>query len=723
MKSIRIPVTIILSVIFCTNTGSRIIDRRPAPVIATSDTGDLIRSYGEMFVLDKSPDFYPEHILQVGNPKPKKKIQPLKSWEFGSNYFGATPPRVPRTMHTDKQFQLPVNIIDGNPKTWWVSRGQGAPSVEPEWIRIDLAQDQMISEIVLHPLVEGLSERGVIDLAPTEEGRKGFRYQNPWPQKFTVKVSRDAWHWDTVYENNNQSAPGLGNPVRIAFPQRPVKQIWIIGERLGLFVDGPFRGFWGHCWAVSGIDANGHGGNWARVSRGAVVTTSSTNYGYQGRRQELNDWWSLHYDMGLKWLRMSFWTAVLNWHYVEQKKGVYQIDAAADASITEAVDYGVNVVLGLMYGNWLYTDTPRDNFEGRVEMIPFDPPPSPWKEEHIQGYLNYVRFMVRHFKGRVYAWELWNEPIDNERYGWCCGEKARRKYAEIVSRVIPIIREEDPGSKILASGQLGNMLSLIAPEIDIVDFVRWGGQLPLNSSAYRNQPQQFEEFREWIRGEGFKGDIFFSLENRYHASPYPNPRTHLSRTSEIQQAKILTQTMTRHAALGIVSFWNETWNSALTTGDVGLFRHGFNSGPSHNMTIRPGYYAYRTICTVFADADPDPGLEIELNGKGFPEKTVTYPQPWLGLEGEAVREMVDAWGFRDKDGRRLVALWMKGDPMDNQINQGTHVDVRVGTPASRVVGYDTMNGVEQELNFEPAGNDTWIRNLKVYDYPLVVRIE
>ena len=108
-------------------------------------------------------------------------------------------------------------------------------------------------------------------------------------------------------------------------------------------------------------------------------------------------------------------------------------------------------------------------------------------------------------------------------------------------------------------------------------------------------------------------------------------------------------------------------------------------------------------------------------GRVIPDNGITSPVSLV--EGESVGEMVDAWGFRDKDGRRLVALWMKGDPMDNQINQGTHVDVRIGTPASRVIEYDTLNGVEQELNLELVGNDTWIRNLKVYDYPLVVRLE
>ena len=252
------------------------------------------------------------------------------------------------------------------------------------------------------------------------------------------------------------------------------------------------------------------------------MTASSTNYGYQGKRQELSDWWSLHYDLGLKWLRVAFWTSVLQWHYVEQERGKYVIDPEADQTITEAKSYGVKVVMGLEYGNWLYTDTPKDNFAARLETMPFDPAPAPWKEEDVQGYKNFVRFMVRHFKGRVYAWELWNEPLQDLRYGWGNDEKGFRKYAEIVSAVVPIIREEDPDAKIMASGTLGRMIDLVAPMVDIIDVVRYY-ENSLNSPVYVNEPEEVERYKQFVRSKGFKGDIFFSQENQWWGLPYPYP--------------------------------------------------------------------------------------------------------------------------------------------------------------------------------------------------------
>jgi len=711
--------------------------RRPAPIVAMSEDGVPIRAYGELYVNDVSPDFIGKtdrggggNAIQLGNAGPKMKIQPLKSWEIGNNYFGTTPPRVPRTAQTDRQFFLPINLIDGNPGTHWVSRGQGQAGIEPEWIRLDLAWEKVIDEIVLYPVAEPLPKRGIIGLGPNPDHLMSYRYDNPWPKKLTIKMSLDAWHWETVYETNDLQAPKLGEPVRINIPPRPAKQVWIIGEMFGSYVQGPFNEFWGRCWAVGEIQAlknastNNSFVNHALASKGAGVTTSSTHYGYQGRRQELEEWWPLHYDIGLKWLRIAFWTSVLNWHYVEQEKGVYTIDELADATITESARNGVRVVMGLMYGNWLYTDTPKDNFAARQEVIPFDPPPPPVKEEHIQGYLNFVRFMVHHFKGRVYAWEVWNEPLhNNQRYGWGTGDEAANKYLEIVQRAIPIIREEDPEAKILVSGQLHDRLEVVASQVDIIDYIRWGGQRNLNSSAYRSQSLQFKKFKKWIREKGFQGDLFFSLENRWHGAPYPYHSTYVSQTTEMQQAKILARTMVRHAAMGIVSFWNETWNSALTTGDVGLLRHGFNSGPSHNMSVRPGYYVYRTLCTVFNDAEPDAGFEVELDGEGFKDITDFSPDRKVGLEGEAVEEIVDVWKFRNKNGERLVALWMKGNPDRRDVNPGVLLHLRLPSPATQVIAVDTLNGVEQALQIEREGNATVIRNLVVYDYPLVLRIE
>jgi hypothetical protein len=64
---------------------------------------------------------------------------------------------------------------------------------------------------------------------------------------------------------------------------------------------------------------------------------------------------------------------------------------------------------------------------------------------------------------------------------------------------------------------------------------------------------------------------------------------------------------------------------------------------------------------------------------------------------------------------------MKGDAQD--FHRGTVVDLRIELTAQRIVGIDTLNGVQQALVFARREGRTEVRGLRVYDYPLVLRIE
>ena len=88
---VRLVVLFLLFLLTCSPARAQIVDRHPAPVIATSADGTPIRAYGDLYVYDVSPDFQPANEIQAGNKSPKTKVQPKKSWEIGDNFFGATP--------------------------------------------------------------------------------------------------------------------------------------------------------------------------------------------------------------------------------------------------------------------------------------------------------------------------------------------------------------------------------------------------------------------------------------------------------------------------------------------------------------------------------------------------------------------------------------------------------------------------------------------------------
>ena len=228
----------------------------------------------------------------------------------------------PRTAENDFQPNLSIHLIDGNPATVWCSRPQSRPDVEPAWVRVDLARETTIAEIRLFPS----QRRGV--------AKQGWLISTGgMPKELELRISRDAWHWETIHAGKDPLAPVQDGSLCFAL-KRPAaaKQIWIIGRN---FPSGD------HNFSLAEIEVlNEQGQNVALASRGAGVTVSSTNYG-GGNRETYDQMWPLQYDLGVKWMRLSgsngpYHHDTLSWRFVEQKKGQYKIDARTDEAITEA---------------------------------------------------------------------------------------------------------------------------------------------------------------------------------------------------------------------------------------------------------------------------------------------------------------------------------------------------------------------------------------------------
>ena len=133
------------------------------------------------------------------------------------------------------------------------------------------------------------------------------------------------------------------------------------------------------------------------------------------------------------------------WSYVEREKGKLEIDAKADAAISEAVRNGLSVILWLDKGNWPYCDPPRKSAwrESRVrDMMETYYDHQGWPHESqraLEGYLRYVDYMVRHFHGRVAYYEICNE--------WQGVGLAN--YLRIIQAAIPVIKHADPAARIM----------------------------------------------------------------------------------------------------------------------------------------------------------------------------------------------------------------------------------------------------------------------------------
>jgi len=125
------------------------------------------------------------------------------------------------------------------------------------------------------------------------------------------------------------------------------------------------------------------------------------------------------------------------WQGVEKTKGVYAMPPEANHKFDVLNAAGIKIICALDYGNKLY-----DN--------PLDP----------DAFANYAAWMAKTYKGRVAAWEIWNEP-DNfyffKQYGgprdgsndsiW------NAKYSELVRKATAAIKAVDPDAVVIHNNE------------------------------------------------------------------------------------------------------------------------------------------------------------------------------------------------------------------------------------------------------------------------------
>ena len=179
-------------------------------------------------------------------------------------------------------------------------------------------------------------------------------------------------------------------------------------------------------------------------------------------------WWTRLFDSGVKWVRIGQYensSDKTSWDWVEQEPGIYRVLPEVDEAIRSLADNGVSIEMQLCYGNPLYhgdsAHRPKHIEPAPAGIGPQDHPAHAIfnglnSEDEIQGFLNYTRFMVNRYKGRVQGWELWNEEnieywqphvTTNEQLA----EKGKQ-YGKVLCRFADAVHEADPKSKVIFGG-------------------------------------------------------------------------------------------------------------------------------------------------------------------------------------------------------------------------------------------------------------------------------
>ena len=389
--------------------------------------------------------------------------------------------------------------------------------------------------------------------------------------------------------------------------------------------------------------------------------------------------------MGLKRVRLSidyFDFELVNWD--GGTHSTYSIKPNHDGTIDGLADKGIKIRYCLVFWDPESPGQEKPEEEGEAEYSRFE------TEEEIQRYLNYTKFIVNHFKGKIEYYEILNEQQ--------CGSGTQQfvdvdNYINLVRRVVPVIREEDPEAKVVV-GAIANLYepgdyeylltilrSDIMPLVDGISFHGMHGVSPdyEHREDYYAYPSVLKEIRDIASAHGFDGEymgdelVWRTSENPLESEPWIY--------TEIAAAKYYARGIVTQLGLGIV------------TGSTQL-----EFDRLHSIKRVMGKVIHN-LATIMSGARPT-SLPIEI-------------------ESEATN--IRSYSFSLTNGDRLLALWTDGVAVDN--DPGVEATLTLpGFSEQRVVGIDVLNGFEQELVTSPEDGNLVIQNLLVKDYPIILRL-
>jgi hypothetical protein len=307
------------------------------------------------------------------------------------------------------------------------------------------------------------------------------------------------------------------------------------------------------------------------------------------------------------------------WGAVEREKGQYSMPQAFDDYVNRALHAGLQPLLILDYGNRFYDD--------------HDKPTSP---EAIEAFTRYAEFIVRHFKGKVRMYEVWNE-WDIAIGGTTAG--SAETYAQLLKAVYPRIKKIDPAITVLAGcptsggirkGWLDRMLA--ANVLDSLDAVS------IHTYNYSGQgrartPAAWADFvaaaEDAIhRHSGGRDVPLHVTEMGWPTHTGPRGTSPEQSAAYLAQTFLLARTMPYLKGLWWYDFQDDGWKPDHNENNFGLVRP--------DLTPKPSYHALRSISAIVAGAEFVAKLDA-----GLPD--------------------VVALKFRTpnskNDGKDLIALW------------------------------------------------------------------
>ncbi len=384
-------------------------------------------------------------------------------------------------------------------------------------------------------------------------------------------------------------------------------------------------------------------------------------------------------DAGISWLRCDF-----AWSDLEPTAGTWNF-AGADRVVAEAQERGINI-LGILGTSPAWAN-------GGNEWN--------WPPTDIAAWESYVSVVCSRFRGRVSAWEVWNEQ--NIDLFWQ-PEPDAAAYVALLAAASPEIRAADPAASIvmggvagLGSADLDEYLSLGAADyIDAVAYHPYATTIGVEGQPEEDFLRPKEElcrnlvdFVHWLVAQHTSKDLEIWLTEVGWTTCAQTPPG----VNEATQAAYMLRTLINYAATDVdrVIWFNlrDTWENEWDRyGLVGL-----------DLSPKPSYGYYTTFNEVFG---PATGVD-----EGAATFSCTRP------------DSLEAHTFRLPSGGLALAAWKSDDAADT-LNV-TVTDPTLADPVS-VEPATGREGFVPGVSRDGAGNIT-ISGLAIGKTPVILRLE
>jgi hypothetical protein len=312
---------------------------------------------------------------------------------------------------------------------------------------------------------------------------------------------------------------------------------------------------------------------------------------------------------GFNWAKVQ-----VRWEFLERNRGL--IDwGLTDHAVNVASDAGVCVLMSVVTApTWSRPSTTDFSVPG--------PPANP------QEFANFVGSLATRYKGRVHAYEIWNEQNLWYEWGGTGGKLNAAQYVDLLRVSHQAIRAADPAAFVLAGAPTPTGVNDGDVAIDDVQYLEqmyqagvrnYSDAIAAHPSGFNNAPdddpftnttgttsfkghwsfyfRRFEQFREIMVRYGDAGKKIWFTEFGWASSPRPYPEYDYARdNTEDRQAAYLVRAFTaarERGHIGPMFIWNLNY-APIAEVDDRYAKRAF-SIIREDWTPRPAYFALASM--------------------------------------------------------------------------------------------------------------------------------